>query len=276
MYERCAQETAQLVTKRYSTSFGLATRLFAPEIRPHIYAIYGLTRLADEVVDTYQGADQEELLVALEAEVQAAMGRGGYSTNLIVAAFAMTARQYGIDTDLVGPFFASMRMDLRPAEYTAGRDYRRYVRGSAEVVGLMCLRVFVRGDEARYGGLEAGAAALGSAFQKVNFLRDLADDWRRLGRYYFPIGSFEAFDDATRDRIAAEIRGELAVARSAIAGLPPGARGAVRAAEVYYSRLLERLATTPAAEIRRQRVRVSDGEKVLLLTGVWLREWRRR
>lgn len=261
-YDRVASQTAKLVTNSYSSSFGMATRLFPLAIRGDIYNIYGLVRLADEIVDTYKGSDARQQLDALEKEVYAAL-KSGYSTNLIVHAFQLTANKYDIGRELITPFFYSMRLDTEPQKYTQ-KLYERYIDGSAEVVGLMCLKVFVR-NKAEYSHLEPGARALGAAFQKVNFLRDLSADKNELQRSYFPGVSYESFDDAAKSAIVDDIENDFKTARLAISQLPDSARPAVSAAYSYYMRLLLKLKVTPAEELKKKRVRVNNAIKVALL-----------
>jgi phytoene synthase len=270
LYTRTAGQMSQVLTNNYSTSFGLATRLFGAEIRPHIYNVYGLVRLADEIVDTYTGSDAGLLLNDLQAETHAAIPRG-YSTNTVVHAFAVTAKKFGIDASLIDPFFESMRIDLHPKNYKSD-DYERYIYGSAQVVGLMCLKVFCQGDAAQYKKLESGAKALGGAFQKVNFLRDIADDHERLGRYYFPVGSFKDFDEETKMYIVLDIDRDFALAHEAIVRLPVTARPAVMAAYKYYLRLHNKLRETPADVIKKQRIRVSNPHKLAVLAGTLITE----
>jgi 15-cis-phytoene synthase len=262
LYDRVCLAASRDLTRRYSTSFSLASKSFPKDIRQQVYNIYGIVRLADEIVDTYGGDDSRQLLDSLEAEVYASLGRG-YSSNTIVHAFMLTARQYGIGKDLLAPFFASMAMDAPGGRYTPA-DYKAYIHGSAEVVGLMCLRVFCGGDPDAYRQLRPGAMALGAAFQKVNFLRDLSDDHARLGRFYFPKGSFEAFDEAAKQAVIADIRHDLEQARPAIRALPSSVRPAVATAAVMYGALLEKLEATPADTLRQQRVRIGDGRKLWL------------
>jgi phytoene synthase len=260
LYLACSAATARLFTNRYSTSFGLATRLFDADIRQHIYAIYGLTRVADEIVDSYNGPDAAAMLDELEAETYRSMSRR-YSSNPIVHSFQNSAQVCGITPSLLRPFFASMRNDLTAKRFTAS-EYQQYIHGSAEVVGLMCLKVFCRGDDNQYRRLEAGASALGAAYQKINFLRDMAADQRELGRYYFPIGNFEGFDDAIRDQVVADIDQDLTVAGPAIERLPRGARRAVRASYQYYGLLLSKLRIAPATTLKTKRLRVNNARKL--------------
>jgi phytoene synthase len=274
VYTRTAEQMSRVLTNNYSTSFGLATRLFGLEIRTHIYNVYGLVRLADEIVDTYTGSDAAQLLNDLQSETYAAIPRG-YSTNPVVHAFAGTAKKFGIGAPLIDPFFESMRMDLQPKNYKT-TDYERYIYGSAQVVGLMCLKVFCQGDAKQYKKLEPGAKALGGAFQKVNFLRDIADDHERLGRYYFPVGSFKDFDEETKLRIIADIDRDFTLAHTAILQLPPAARPAVMAAYTYYLRLHNKLRAAPADVIKKQRIRVSNSHKLAVFAGTLVSERLRR
>ena len=268
-YDAAAQATARIVMQRFSTSFGLASRLFDTSIRQDIYNVYGLVRVADEIVDSYQGSDARAQLDDLEAEVYASV-RSGFSTNLIVHAYCLSARKFNIDNKLVKAFFKSMRMDLTPETYKTS-EYESYIYGSAEVVGLMCLAVFCQGDANRYVELRQGASALGAAFQKVNFLRDMAADHEILGRYYFPIGSYERFDEATKLVIIDDINADFAVAKQAIAQLPSSAQPAVRAAYRYYLELLNKLTVTSAAEIKTTRIRVTDTRNLAILVGTGLK-----
>lgn len=272
LYERVAYDTSRHLTLSYSTSFGISSRLLSDTIKRHIYAIYGLVRIADEIVDTYKGPDARRLLDELELSTYTAL-QSGYSTNLIVHAFAVTARHYGIGKPLLSPFFASMRFDLEPHTYTP-EDYTQYIHGSAEVVGLMCLRVFINGDNTRYDELAGGAAALGSAYQKVNFLRDLASDYDELGRLYFPGISFESFDEQAKQEIIMDIRNDFTAALPALRQLPPSSRKATMMSYVYYTELLEKLERTPAATIKTTRIRVPTRRKMTLLLQTMLKRER--
>jgi phytoene/squalene synthetase len=260
-YDRVAQEAAGVVIRRYSTSFRLASRLLASDVRTRVQNIYALVRVADEIVDgTSEAAGLGKLaagqaLNALETETLLAM-ECGFSANLVVHAFAVTAREVGIDNDLVTPFFASMRMDLTETEHDE-HSFERYVHGSAEVVGLMCLRAFVHNERVDdVARLETGARALGAAFQKINFLRDLASDFEKLGRSYFPGVRVDHFSEADKLRVLDDIAADLRVSASAIRGLPRSSRRAVALAQSLFSELARRLRATPAAELRGRRVRV--------------------
>jgi phytoene/squalene synthetase len=276
-YNAAAQASSGVIIGEYSTSFGLAARLLEPRMRGQVRAIYALVRIADELVDGAAAdaglsiAAQRELLDDLETETLAAIGRG-YSTNLVVHAFALTARETGIDASLVAPFFASMRRDLDTDPFT-DETLATYIYGSAEVVGLMCLRSFLLDtspSDAEMAYLNAGARRLGAAFQKINFLRDLADDYETLGRSYFPGLDPAAMTEADKDRILADIDADLSAASLALPLLPVGCRSAVRAAHDLFARLARRLRNTPCTELCTTRVRVPDSEKLLLAAGVLL------
>lgn len=274
LYADVAYRSSRLLTLAYSSSFGLSSRLFARPLRAHIYAVYGLVRIADEIVDTYTGPEAGALLDRLEDDVRHAIKRG-YDPSPVVHAFALTARTYGIGDDLTHPFFHSMRIDLQPQTYDESL-YRDYIHGSAEVVGLMCLRVFCDGDDATYRALAPGAAALGAAYQKINFLRDLADDHARLGRVYFPGVAFDTFDDQAKQAIVRDITKDFTLARAALVRLPRSSRVAVTTSYVYYAALLDKLARTPAAVIKQRRIRLPDTLKLLLLIKVIVTEgWKR-
>jgi phytoene synthase len=276
-YDRAAARVAAAVVEEYSTSFGWACRLLGPDVRDHVRAVYALVRIADEIVDDVDAslttADRADLLSRYESETVAAVARG-HSTDLVVHGFARTARRFGIGPDLVDPFFASMRTDLSVREHDAA-SMAVYVHGSAEVVGLMCLRVFTGGDDDAYARLAPGAARLGAAFQKVNFLRDLAEDLDARGRAYFP-GVHGDLDDATRDLLLDDVDADLAAAAVAIDRLPRSSRLAVRVAHDLFAELSRRLRATPAVELRRRRVRVPDRVKARLVASAALREKLRR
>lgn len=262
LYTSTSYQLSRQLTRRYSTSFSLSSRFFSNEIQPHIYAIYGLVRIADEIVDTYKGGDAGELLNELEQHTERAIATG-YSTNPIIHSFALTAREYSIDQILIAPFFRSMRLDLEPQTYT-DELYQDYIYGSAEVVGLMCLKVFTN-DTTLYEELAPGAAALGSAYQKVNFLRDIASDYKDLGRLYFPGVEYETFNEDTKSEIIADIQRDFNKSLPALRNLPPSSRKATYISYVYYQELLTKLRKTPAETIKSTRIRVSGARKLLLL-----------
>lgn len=270
-YAATARASSTTVIGHYSTSFGLATRLLEARVRTPVRTIYALVRIADEIVDgaaTEAGVsieEQRQLLDELELETERAIIRG-YSTNLVVHAFAATARQCGIDSGLIAPFFASMRRDLDPAPFTA-QGVTEYIYGSAEVIGLMCLRCFVQTtprSAAELGVLEDGACHLGAAFQKINFLRDLSSDQEVLGRNYFPGIDPLHLTEAQKNTILDDIDVDLAIAIAVLPLLPPGCRRAVAAAQGLFTRLSQRLRSTPADQILGSRIRVPDGEKLMI------------
>ena len=262
LYTKTAYQLAEQLTKKYSTSFSLSSSLFAPTIRSHIFAIYGMVRLADEIVDTYQGADALQQLNAFEQQVLQTLAMPTpYSTNPIIHAFCLTAQKFGIAKSLIMPFFASMREDLTRKTFSE-QQYKTYIYGSAEVIGLMCLRVFTASDDERYTQLAPGAQALGSAYQKVNFLRDIAADWNERQRFYLPNTTFKAFDDDAKRTIEADITQDFMNAHTAIRELPQSARRAVATSELYYQKLLENIKRTPASKLKTTRVRVPDAYKL--------------
>lgn len=259
-YDNAARASAAAVIEHYSTSFGWATRLLHEPVRTHVRCIYALVRVADELVDDAQqpwDADRRSrLLDGLQDETHRAIEAGG-SANLVVHAFALTAAEHHIGADLIDPFFDSMRADLSVTVHDQ-QSLSGYVYGSAEVVGLMCLRVFVGGDQEAYRDLAPGARRLGAAFQKVNFLRDLRADQTMLGRTYFPGIDLGTFTDRERDLLLDDIDADLRAAALAISRLPASSRRAVHAAHALFAALSARLRATPAAQISRERVRVPD------------------
>lgn len=270
-YNSAARAGSATVIGVYSTSFGLATRLLEPLVREQVRTIYALVRIADEIVDgaaAGAGVDargQRDLLDDLERETMLTLERG-YSTNLVVHAFALTARATGIDAGIITPFFQSMRRDLDPSPFTA-ESVAEYIYGSAEVVGVMCLRCFIAqvpppSDHRRE--LEVGARHLGAAFQKINFLRDLASDRDMLGRNYFPGIEPLTMTNADKDRIIEDIDLDLREAARVLPMLPLGSRRAVAAAHGLFGRLTEQLRQTPAAELLQTRVRVSNAQKLAI------------
>ena len=269
LYDRVAEETASIVIRRYSTSFGLASRLLGPSVRQHVENIYALVRVADEIVDgpaTEAGLDTvaaARQLNELERETEAAMD-GGFSANLVVHAFGLTARDVSFGAELTAPFFESMRADLTQTEHDQA-SFDRYVYGSAEVVGLMCLRAFLHGEDVDdTAELERGAQALGAAFQKVTFLRDLSADFETLGRSYFPGVNVDSFTEDDKNRLLDDIDADLVVSARVIPKLPKSSRRAVALAQSVFTELAVRLRKTPASELVRARVRVPNPVKARL------------
>jgi phytoene synthase len=271
LYDEVAAAAASVVIRRYSTSFAVASRLLRGPLRQHIENIYALVRIADEVVDGAAAAARVDAagvarqLDGLEAECLHAL-ESGYSTNLVVHAFARTARAANFGPELSKPFFASMRSDLAP-EPLGQHGFEQYIYGSAEVVGLMCLRAFLIGQpnpEAHYGQLQDGARRLGAAFQKINFLRDLSTDFHELKRSYFPGISPDQLTDAQKDLLLDDIDADLAISRRAIAQLPVSSRSAVLLAHSLFAELSRRARRTPAQELLHRRIRVPNPVKTRL------------
>ena len=274
LYNIAAHRAAKEVIYAYSTSFGLATRLLDKKLRPSVENIYALVRVADEIVDgsAHQAAEispdlnPEEELAKFEQETYRAM-QLGYSTNLIIHAFALTAREVGIQKDIVAPFFYSMRQDLNQKAHTQ-ESFDTYVYGSAEVVGLMCLAVFVHGKSyslEEKQKLVQGARALGSAFQKVNFLRDLEADFKRLDRSYFPDVNVNNFDEETKKRLVQDIDQDLMISAASLGLLPSSAKRAVTAAQLLFQELNQKIGTTSAQDLINTRISVNNLKKLALL-----------
>jgi phytoene/squalene synthetase len=242
----------------------MSSGLFDSSVRRYIYAIYGMVRLADEIVDTYRGVDAGAQLADLRSRVEQAITER-YSHNPLLHAFSDTCQKFSINNTLIDPFFESMAMDLVQKNYDKV-SYEKYIYGSAEVVGLMCLKVFVANDTTLYEELKSDAQSLGSAYQKVNFLRDIRADWEDLGRWYFPDSSYDTFAETNKNQIVDEIEHDFALAASAIDRLPGGVRSAVRASYYYYHHLLRILKDTPVDELLKTRKRVPNAMKLLLLT----------
>ncbi len=268
IYNSLAHEFAQTITKQYSTSFALATKLIREPKRTAIYDIYGYVRLADEIVDTWRPRDMEDRLSWFEQETRAAI-KTNYSSNPVIHAFVLTAKQYGIRLTYINAFLKSMRIDIDRTKFNE-KSYREYIYGSAEVVGLMCLQVFCDGDESGVKRLAPGAQALGSGFQKVNFLRDLSEDQNDLKRYYFPNISTN-ITERDKQAIIRDILKDFQRAEIAIKQLPPDCSGAVWLAYRYYMALTNKISKTPVAQLMQQRVSVNNGYKAWLFVRTRLR-----
>lgn len=265
LFDEVSYACSELVTKKYSTSFSLATNMLSSSIRPHIYNIYGFVRFADEIVDTFHEYDKEDLLNRFEQDYYLSK-KQGISLNPILNSFVQTVHKYNITDDLVQAFLKSMRDDLSKKEYTTEEEYKAYIYGSADVVGLMCLKVFVNGDEKQYDELKEPAMRLGSAFQKVNFLRDLKDDIEDLNRSYFPNVDLKKLDAASKDVIVKDIEADFDFAfNNGILKLPVEAKFGVFMAYRYYKKLLIKLKATPSSEIMDTRIRISNPMKINLL-----------
>lgn len=264
IFDAVSYQCSKIVTETYSTSFALATRMLAPSIRKDIYNIYGYVRFADEIVDSFHEYDKEELFNSFEAELDRSLEQR-ISLNPILNAFQHTYHQYQIPEHLVRAFMKSMRMDLNKNIYHSEDEFREYIYGSADVVGLMCLRVFVQGDNERYEALKESAMALGSAFQKVNFLRDLKADYEYLNRCYFPHTNLMDLDELAKERIVDDIKADFEKGYRGISQLPNAARFGVYTAYKYYYKLLQKLQNTPSVEIKNARIRVANYQKFGLL-----------
>lgn len=263
LFDELAFHISKETTKKYSTSFSLGILALEASIRPAIYAIYGFVRLADEIVDSFHGYDREVLLNRLKDELDYAL-TNRISVNPILQSFQETYHRYGLQRDLVDRFMESMEMDLFKIDYNDAR-YKQYILGSAEVVGLMCLHVFVGGDMVKYEELKPFAMKLGSAFQKVNFLRDLRDDYCALGRTYFPNVDMHCFDNATKETIESDIASEFSEALVGIKRLPSSSKFGVYLAYRYYLSLFGKIKAAPAQRILQGRVRIPNGRKISLM-----------
>lgn len=264
IFDKVAHSCSKAVTNNYSTSFSIATKLLAPSIRQDIHNIYGFVRFADEIVDTFHDYDKAFLLDKFEEDLATAIDKK-ISLNPILNSFQETVRKYNIPKAHYTAFIRSMRLDLEKSKYSTQEEFNDYIYGSADVVGLMCLRVFVKGDEQRFEELKEDAMRLGSAFQKVNFLRDLKTDYDEMNRSYFPNIDIESLDEKSKTRIIREIEDDFAHGLHGISRLPAEAKLGVYTAYIYYSKLLAKLKKTPPLEIRYRRIRVPNYQKAGLL-----------
>lgn len=264
LYNKISFSTSKLITEEYSTSFSIAVNCLSKEMRESVYSIYGFVRLADEIVDTFHNTNQKYLLDDFEKEYYKTLEHG-VSMNPVLHAFGITVTKYQFPNELVNSFLKSMRADLSKQEYKTNSELDTYIHGSANVVGLMCLLVFLEGDKQRYGELKDSAMKLGSAFQKVNFLRDLKADTQELNRLYFPEVEMDSFTEQVKQVLINDIENDFNEAEIGIKALPGKARLATFIAFTYYKRLLKKLKQTPAKEIVSTRIRVADSTKLLLL-----------
>ena len=265
LYNEVSIYCSELITKKYSTSFSLGITTLHKSIHKHIYSIYGFVRFADEIVDTFHKYPKEQLLNEFEHELWSSI-KNKISLNPILNSFQYTVNKYSIDVNLIKSFMKSMRMDLDIRRYANKKDYKEYIYGSADVVGLMCLKVFVSGSIKQYNELKQYAMSLGSAFQKVNFLRDLKSDSEILNRVYFPDLDMNNFDDISKNKIIKEIEEDFEHALKGIAQLPKKARFGVYIAYRYYNKLLKKLKNTPSIDIKENRVRIDNFQKFIVLT----------
>lgn len=264
LFDDVCYQCSKEVTQSYSTSFSLATKMLDPSIRQDIYNIYGFVRFADEIVDSFHDYPKEKLFDQFEQDLARSL-EDKISLNPILNSFQNTYHRYAIDPALVEAFMRSMRWDLHKTTYLTQEDYKAYIYGSADVVGLMCLKVFVNGNEEEYQRLKSAAMSLGSAFQKVNFLRDLKDDFEGLSRSYFPEVNLTNFTEEEKMKIVAEIEDDFTKGLQGIFQLPNSARFGVYTAYKYYSKLLQKLRKTPSSNIAQTRIRVPNYEKMSVL-----------
>ena len=270
LYNDVSFKTSKLITHRYSTSFSIAVSLLSDEMRQAIYSIYGFVRLADEIVDSFHDIDQELILNKFERDFYDAL-QEGISMNPAIHCFVLTVKRYDIPTHLVDSFLKSMKTDLHKQTYRNCSELNEYIYGSADVVGLMCLKVFVNGNEEMYRHLEQPAMKLGSAFQKVNFLRDLKADVEELDRSYFPQFRIDTFNDTVKNELISDIENDFQEAYKGMKQLPPQAKLAVYIAFVYYKQLLRNLQCTPSQKIMEERVRVAAPVKLMLLCKAYVK-----
>ena len=270
LFDNVSEVCSKVVTESYSTSFSLATKMLSPSIRQDIYNIYGFVRFADEIVDSFHDYNKEELLNNFEKELTYAL-TNKISLNPILNSFQKTVNKYNIDTNLINAFLKSMRWDLDKNIYLNKSEFNEYIYGSADVVGLMCLKVFVVGNEKMYEDLKVPAMALGSAFQKVNFLRDLKADHEGLNRSYFPDLNIENFDEISKKKILIDIENDFSEALKGIFNLPKSARFGVCTAYKYYLKLLKKLKKTPPIKIKSTRIRVPNYQKMNVLARSYVR-----
>ena len=264
IFDKVSYDCSKIVTTSYSTSFSLASKMLGDTIRQDIYNIYGFVRFADEIVDTFHDYNKAVLFNNFEKEMYTAI-KDRISLNPILNSFQETVHRYHIEAELYEAFMKSMRLDLHKKEYLTESEYKQYIYGSADVVGLMCLKVFVKGDRQKYEELKESAMHLGSAFQKVNFLRDLKADFEDLNRTYFPETDLSRLDESSKLKIIKEIENDFNLGFKGITRLPAEAKFGVYTAYIYYKKLLSKLKNTPSVEIKNTRIRVPNYQKFGLL-----------
>lgn len=269
LFDELSYDVSKSTTKKYSTSFSLGILALKPSIRPAIYAIYGYVRLADEIVDSFHDFDKEVLLERFKKETDMALDEG-ISLNPILQSFQDTVQTYQIDRELIYQFLHSMQMDLKPVDYNSDL-YEEYIYGSAEVVGLMCLQVFTEGDKQKYEELKPYARKLGSAFQKLNFLRDLKEDYQNLGRTYFPGVEMQVFSNDVKAEIEKGIEEEFKEALIGIKLLPVSSKFGVYLAYKYYLSLFHKIKRKNAQSILNQRIRIPNSLKFVVMLKSYVR-----
>jgi phytoene/squalene synthetase len=269
LYDRVCAECSVLTTKAYSTSFSLGIRFLGKPLREPIYSIYGYVRFADEIVDTFHHTDKAVLFDRFKKDTDLAL-KEGISLNPILHAFQKVYNKYSLDKEHVNLFLQSMEWDLNRADYDR-KHFEQYIVGSAEVVGLMCLKVFVGGNQTEYDRLRPSAERLGAAFQKINFLRDLKADYEEMGRSYFPNLDMSQFDEQTKQLIEDEIEADFQEAYKGIIQLPRSCRLGVYIAYIYYLRLFQKIRSLPSERIMEERIRIPNTRKATLFVGSYLR-----
>jgi phytoene/squalene synthetase len=269
LFDDISQEMSQLTTKRYSTSFSLGISFLDSNLHKPIYSIYGFVRFADEIVDSFHGFDKEALLADFKVQTYKSIAEG-ISLNPILNSFQWAVNKYSIPMELIDTFLNSMEMDLNKQFYSK-EQYELYILGSAEVVGLMCLKVFVEGNETEYERLKPSAMKLGSAFQKINFLRDLKDDFQTLGRTYFPGINMEEFNATVKKEIEADIEADFKAGYEGILQLPKNARFGVYMAYKYYFKLFKKIKAKTAQDILTERIRIPNYRKMRILLTSYVR-----
>ena len=270
LFDKISEECSKNVTKSYSTSFSLATKMLSSNIRQDIYNIYGFVRFADEIVDTFHSYNKKELFSRFVDDLNYSLIEG-ISLNPILNSFQKTVNKYNIDKSLIDAFLKSMEQDLDKKKYESLKEYKDYIYGSADVVGLMCLKVFVGGNNDDFNRLKPYAMSLGSAFQKVNFLRDLNDDYKKLNRIYFPGIDYKTFNEDAKNNIMIDIEKDFSKALKGIYMLPNNSKFGVYAAYKYYKRLLRKLDRASYLQIKSKRVRVPNYQKVDVLARSYVR-----
>lgn len=267
LFDQTTLECSKLITQRYSTSFTLGIKTLDKKFHMPIYAIYGFVRYADEIVDTFHDKDKPALLNRFKKDTYEAI-ESGISLNPVLHAFQLMVNKYKIDLDLIEAFLHSMEMDLDFKSYNDSK-YHEYIYGSAEVVGLMCLKVFCEGNDEIYLKLKLPACKLGAAFQKVNFLRDIKSDFEERGRVYFPGVDFTQFNKSAKHLIEEDIQKDFNDSLIGIEQLPTGAKLGVRVAYLYYQKLFDKIRGLPAETITQKRIRIPNSQKLSLLLGTY-------
>lgn len=270
LFDETSKDISKRISLNYSTSFSLGIKLLSKDFRWAVFSTYGFVRVADEIVDTFHGHNKERLLADFKSQTYQAI-QEGISTNPVLHSFQLAANQFGIENNLIEPFFKSMEEDLDTTSHSVS-SYDEYIYGSAEVVGLMCLKIFCNGNNSQYDELVPYARSLGAAFQKVNFLRDIKSDVEERGRVYFPGVDFSNFTDENKLEIIQDVKKDFDHAFIGIKMLPIGCRLGVYTAYIYYMKLLEKIERTTANEILQSRIRIPNSQKMVLLAKSYVQE----